>query len=124
MVLTLLVPGLGHLYIEYWKRSLIWFLLSIGSTELLLPDDWLPQEFTIDAYVQASEAIPLWMLAVLSGLYLGCLLDTYVLTRHVNKQFRYEVNDVKSCPNCGREVDEDIDFCHWCTTRLDESDDS
>ena len=22
------------------------------------------------------------------------------------------------CPHCGREVDPDLDFCHWCTERL------
>jgi hypothetical protein len=23
-----------------------------------------------------------------------------------------------SCPNCGKEVDADLDFCHWCTEPL------
>jgi hypothetical protein len=25
------------------------------------------------------------------------------------------------CPECGKELDPEIDFCPWCTTRLDES---
>jgi hypothetical protein len=120
VVLTLLVPGLGHLYIEYWKRSFLWFVLSLGSTELLLPDDWLPSEFTVDAFVQASESVPFWTLSIVTAIYIACLVDTYVLSLHVNEQVRREVGDVQSCPNCGRELDDDIDFCHWCTTRLDQ----
>lgn len=27
--------------------------------------------------------------------------------------------DAGSCPNCGRDLDGDIDFCPWCTTRLE-----
>jgi hypothetical protein len=23
------------------------------------------------------------------------------------------------CPECGKELDPDLDFCPWCTTRLD-----
>ena len=25
------------------------------------------------------------------------------------------------CPECGKELDPDLDFCPWCTTRLDET---
>jgi len=124
VLLTVLLPGLGHLYIEYWKRSILWFLLSVLSTELLLPDDWLPRDLTVEAFVEASESVPLWTLSVVSAIYLASLVDTYVLTRHVNEQARRVAGGVKSCPNCGRELDEDIDFCHWCTTRLGQSDDS
>ena len=28
----------------------------------------------------------------------------------------------RSCPNCGRETDAEIDFCHWCTDPLPGSD--
>ncbi|WP_049986392.1 DUF7575 domain-containing protein [Halobellus rufus] len=27
-----------------------------------------------------------------------------------------------SCPNCGKELDPELDFCPWCTTRLDSTD--
>lgn len=23
-----------------------------------------------------------------------------------------------TCPNCGKEVDADMEFCHWCTTEF------
>ncbi|AXR79121.1 hypothetical protein AArcMg_0898 [Natrarchaeobaculum sulfurireducens] len=27
--------------------------------------------------------------------------------------------DGPTCPQCGKELDEDLAFCHWCTTRLE-----
>ncbi|WP_336021696.1 zinc ribbon domain-containing protein [Halobellus salinisoli] len=27
-----------------------------------------------------------------------------------------------SCPHCGKELDPELDFCPWCTTRLDSAD--
>ncbi|MFB6251737.1 MAG: zinc ribbon domain-containing protein [Halobellus sp.] len=30
-----------------------------------------------------------------------------------------EPADVSSCPNCGKELDPDLDFCPWCTARLE-----
>lgn len=31
-------------------------------------------------------------------------------------------DDAGSCPNCGKELDPELDFCPWCTTRLDPAD--
>ena len=28
----------------------------------------------------------------------------------------------ETCPNCGKELDPELDFCPWCTTRLDQVD--
>ncbi|WP_348612142.1 zinc ribbon domain-containing protein [Halobaculum rarum] len=30
--------------------------------------------------------------------------------------------EAPACPNCGKDLDADLDFCPWCTTRLDWSD--
>lgn len=27
--------------------------------------------------------------------------------------------EAPACPNCGKDLDADLDFCPWCTTRLD-----
>ncbi|WP_418282709.1 DUF7575 domain-containing protein [Halorubrum sp. DTA98] len=34
-----------------------------------------------------------------------------------------EPSAVANCPSCGREVDPELDFCHWCTEELPRSDD-
>ncbi|WP_418282328.1 DUF7575 domain-containing protein [Halorubrum sp. DTA98] len=34
-----------------------------------------------------------------------------------------EVPSAIQCPNCGRETDAEIDFCHWCTEPLPWADD-
>ncbi|MFC6795806.1 zinc ribbon domain-containing protein [Halobaculum halobium] len=31
-------------------------------------------------------------------------------------------DEAPACPNCGKELDADLDFCPWCTTRLDWAD--
>jgi predicted amidophosphoribosyltransferase len=43
----------------------------------------------------------------------GSVGDAYVLARQGSS------TDGQHCPSCGKELDEDLDFCHWCTQRLD-----
>jgi predicted amidophosphoribosyltransferase len=45
------------------------------------------------------------------------VVDAYWLA--VNENQTQEVEAGMTCPNCGKELDEDIDFCHWCTTQLE-----
>jgi hypothetical protein len=29
-----------------------------------------------------------------------------------------EATAAATCPSCGKDVDPDLDFCHWCTERI------
>ena len=45
------------------------------------------------------------------------VVDAYWVA--VNENQTQEIEAGMKCPNCGKELDQDIDFCHWCTTQLE-----
>jgi len=118
-VLTVLIPGLGHLYLRLWGRALLWFLVVIGSVFVLVPE-WFSAESLGDLTGIAEGIDPLTSLALL-GMSALCVVDAYLMANRYNERARRQHDDATtSCPECGRELDGDLDFCHWCTARLDE----
>jgi len=123
VLLTLFVPGLGHIYLRLWLRAILWLALYITATTFVLPDGATPDSVSVDAFVNASEAVPLQAALLVLGISLFCILDAYMMSNYINQEHRRETGGaVTTCPNCGKEVDKDLDFCHWCTTRLDDQD--
>jgi hypothetical protein len=62
---------------------------------------------------------------LLSGVLALCIVDVYLMALRRNavldRAERVAAGEQpRQCPNRGREVDQDIDFCHWCTTELTE----
>ena len=122
VLLTLLIPGLGHLYIREWLRSLAWFLTYVLARRLLLPDEVAPESFSREAFVEAAEATPPWASLAVLAVALLCTVEVYILVRRYNERAARERGaGATTCPACGKELDSDLDFCHWCTTRLDET---
>ena len=119
-VLTVLIPGLGHLYLRLWGRALLWFIIVIGSVLVLVPE-WFGAASLGDLTGIAEGIDPLTSLALL-GMSALCVVDAYLMaTRHNERARRQHDDATTSCPECGRELDGDLDFCHWCTARLDEA---
>ena len=121
-LLTVFVPGLGHLYIQMWGGAILWFLLYFVATVLLFPDQSAPDELSIDGLVAWSEAMPLEVTLTILGITALCMVDVYIRTKQINRHASRQADsggDIQYCPNCGKELDEDIDFCHWCTTELE-----
>jgi hypothetical protein len=146
-LLGTLATGLGHLYLRRWKRGLGWFVVAVAVSALLVPPEaarallsgaggdvaTLAPLFAIgiasvaDAYVLArmrqneaatqdgvgsavtsgSESAPDSEAEARSGVEGGSAADQVPRSADVE------------CPECGKELDPDIDFCPWCTTRLD-----
>lgn len=126
VLLTVFVPGLGHIYLRLWGRAILWLALSILASYLLVPDSVVPESFSADAILAASQTIAIESAVVLLGVSLLCMVDVYVMARQINEYVaRQETggdpNAAHRCPNCRKELDPDIDFCHWCTTELDRS---
>ncbi|PSP81585.1 zinc ribbon domain-containing protein [Halobacteriales archaeon QS_1_68_20] len=120
-LLALVYPGLGHLYLRMWARSLMWFGLMMSVVFLALPEAALqPADGGFGAAIQnVSEAVSQLslesqlLLATITGLQ---VVDAYVLAHRSGQ----ETDDSgPACPSCGKELDEELDFCPWCTTRLD-----
>ncbi len=123
-LLALLYPGLGHLYLRLWARSLMWFALMVSVVFLLLPEAALqPADGGFAAALQnVSDGLgqltleSQLLLATITGLQ---VVDAYVLAH----RGRREDDSGPACPACGKELDEELDFCPWCTHRLEPADD-
>lgn len=115
VVLSVAVTGLGHLYLRKWRRAAMWLLVVVG-TSLLVP------EAALEALADGGrvDVVALAPVLVVSAL---CTLDAYVLARRPPEQARSTRTDEDTarCPHCGGELTAGLDFCHWCTTELDEA---
>jgi hypothetical protein len=119
--LALLSPGLGHVYLREWLRAVVWFGLILAATSMLVPVSPEPTEFTLSAIVtsslSAAEEVPVRSQVALFAITSLSMADAYWMASKRNQQAA-TVEGVP-CPHCGRDVDEDLEFCHWCTTRLE-----
>jgi hypothetical protein len=128
VVLAILYPGLGHVYLRKWGRALLWFVMIVTSSVFLIPDDATPTTMSVDALVTAAEAIPTEVSLLILGLSFLSVLDAYWQATQINERARPTVDDrgevqAEDCPNCGKELDEDLEFCPWCSQRLVEPED-
>jgi hypothetical protein len=112
-LLSALVPAFGHLYLRRWLRALGWVGLTMLST-VFVPDA------TLDALVSGQpfawlDAAPLLVVSLLS------VLDAYRLAVVNNYLLRARATGeaTVACPDCGRPVEDDLDFCQWCGATLD-----
>ncbi|WP_128903922.1 zinc ribbon domain-containing protein [Halorubrum amylolyticum] len=128
-LLGALATGFGHLYLRRWRRAVGWFAVLFAVSYLFV------DPAAIDALAAGEPVDPL---SVAPTLLVGgaSVVDAYVLARAQNalarttgtaeagareateetKHATGETTD--SCPNCGKEVDPELDFCHWCTADL------
>jgi hypothetical protein len=112
-LLGLTITGLGHLYLRRWRRAGAWLVLLFGVAVLFVPPE------AMDAYLNSGDiraVAPVLLVGIASA------LDAYFLARSHNSTVREVVERGTFCPNCGREVDDDLDFCQWCTTQLRDRD--
>ena len=114
-ILALAVAGLGHVYLRRWGRAVAWFLTIVATGTVLIATFASP-----DAGVRE---LPLTVLVPVGCLFVLSAVDAYLLaSRSAAPERADEAQTVADerfqCPNCGREVDPELDFCHWCTRRL------
>lgn len=123
-LLAIVYPGLGHVYLREWIRALLWFGLAIATLLVLMPAAAMPAtgSISLQTVVEASRRIPEGTRLALFGIILLSVFDAYRLAAVGNR--RAETAAGGRCPNCGHDLDGDYDleFCHWCTARLDDTD--
>lgn len=151
--LAVLYPGVGHVYLRAWLRALAWFGLAFLTATVVVPERVLQAgeqggaRAFYDAFV-ALDPVTILPLLVVNALN---AVDAYLTARRSNERSRSVLDrvvggglpsgdddpaagaggagedrsgvDAGSCPNCGRDLDGDIDFCPWCTTRLGNEED-
>jgi hypothetical protein len=131
-MLALIYPGLGHLYLRLWARSLMWFALVAASVVVLVPAEAAIEPAGGGAVAAAEsvwaemKALPLQSKLMLSTITAMEMLDAYMLARRERSNAgARDAGEVDgSCPSCGKDLDEELDFCPWCTERLDEGTDA
>jgi len=82
--LSLLYPGVGHLYLREWFRALLWFALVIGASLVLIPTGIIPETTSASAILEASQSVPLTATIAILLLRLLSMGDAYVLARRLN----------------------------------------
>ncbi|CAJ51580.1 zinc ribbon domain-containing protein [Haloquadratum walsbyi] len=121
LLLGMLATGLGHIYLRRWARGIGWFAATIAVSALFIPPE------AIQTIWSANSDISTFAPAI--GVALASVADAYVLARNDQRSWDdpstagslpdSDTGDgPPSCPNCSRDLDTDIDFCPWCTTKL------
>ncbi|ELZ49609.1 hypothetical protein C464_04006 [Halorubrum coriense DSM 10284] len=129
-LLGTVATGLGHLYLRRWIRALGWLSATLAATVLFVP------ESTLSAVSSGTVADPFSLLPVVL-VSAASVLDAYLVakaerrsdgaratgaagpTEAAEPTRATEADGSPACPACGKPVDPDIGFCHWCTTELD-----
>ena len=117
--LSVVLPGAGHALLRDWVRALLFAGLFVSAVAIFLPTgdiaDASSMSVAIDLTMEETGTMDRF---VLSFIVLFAAIDASI------RAFGFPPNGSSgdggpSCPHCGRELDEDLEFCHWCTTRLE-----
>jgi len=116
-LLAILVTGLGHLYLRRWRRAIGWLVA------VFVVSWWLVEPAALEA-LASGESVDLIEVGPVLLVGLLSVVDAYFVAHAQNKFARSPEPEsgeeaVTRCPNCGKEVDPDLDFCQWCSTSLD-----
>ncbi len=125
-MLGLVYPGLGHVYLRRWLRALAWFVLAAATAALVVP----PSAFEafdangVEGLLEASESFGLEVTLSLLAVRALNVADAYlVAVRDAAAKAAAEAMAgeaaAENCPNCGGELDAELDFCPWCTMRFE-----
>ena len=120
--LSVFMPGAGHALIRDWLRAFVFAALYISAVLLFFPTG------EIAAAGSMSEAMDI--VTAETDTMSQFALSFLVLFAAIDATFRAlgfppgssgsgESSDGPTCPECGKELDDDLEFCHWCTTRLE-----
>jgi len=121
VVLTALLPGLGHAYLRLWGRALMWIGLTTLGVVFLFPVEMYQEIPSLAALVEMTTSMSAGATIALFSIIGFCGLDAYLMAQRIN-HFAGDVGAERPprCPECGNELDGELDFCHWCTTELDD----
>ena len=116
--LTIVVPGLGHVYLRSWLRALLWFWMVVLSVVLFVPEELIQGADSLDSAVALSSELPFEAQLALFVVIAFSAGDAYWQANRTKQR-----DQGRRCPYCGHEIDEalELDFCHWCTQPLSQT---
>ena len=119
--LSVFFPGAGHALIRDWARALLFAGLFVLTAVFFFPLESLSAADSVSEATTIFEAetsrINQFMLSFI--VFFAAVDSALRALGYPPGADSNGGSDGPSCPECGRELDEDIEFCHWCTTRLE-----
>lgn len=118
-LLGTVVTGLGHLYLRRWRRAVGWLGVAVGASVLFVPPS------TVSAFGSGTgDLLAVLPVVLITG---ASALDAYLIARFGNRPDgrpdgaaeATDADDSPACPACGKPVDPDLAFCHWCSTEFE-----
>lgn len=120
-LLGTVVTGLGHFYLRRWLRALGWLGLIVAASVLLIPESMI-SALSSGTLTDPFSTLPIVLISAAGA------LDAYLIAKT-----KVQVDEVQAasgagptggdrspdCPACGKPVDADLGFCHWCTTEFE-----
>lgn len=119
VLLSLVFPGVGHVYLRDWIRAILFATFFLTAVILFVPITTVAEAGSVTgAHEQLVEGVSTMDLALLVFVVCFCAIDAGL--RGASRPRGGEPGtDAPACPNCGRELDLELEFCHWCTYRFD-----
>lgn len=122
-LLAALVTGLGHLYLRRVYRAVGWLAVSLAVSLFFV--DPAAVEKLMAGGVSRDVLVNVAPSVLVTGL---SVIDAYLLARTQLVRSRSPVTggdadgDPPTCSHCGKDLDPDLEFCHWCTNPIDDLD--
>lgn len=119
-VLALIYPGLGHVYLRAWLRAVAWFLVALFAAAMVMPESaYAAYEANgFSGLVEVSRNLPMEALLSMTVVRVLNAMDAYLTGLQRSSTEGAGESEAATCPECGKELDEDLDFCPWCSARL------
>jgi hypothetical protein len=123
--LSVIMPGAGHVLVRDWLRAAVFAGLFLSASVFFLPMDQIATAGPITSYDDLLGQAR--TIAEGTDPMTQFLLSFIALFAAIDATFRAlgyppggtDATDGPTCPECGKEIDEELAFCHWCTTRLE-----
>lgn len=132
-LLALALTGLGHAYLRRWLRGLGWLAATYAVVLLFVPPETVETFGAGGTLGDPTAILPPFLVIVASA------VDAYLLARRTRQRTPAGAaaggagagsagtgrpveggdGEALACPECGKELDAELDFCPWCTAELD-----
>ena len=113
-LLLFLQPGLGHLYLREWLRTVLWAGLWVGSLVVVADSAGLDLAdpgalVAAVGFFTDPDALPVEVVLTALSVTAFATLDAYWLTARNNHRLQ---NRTGCCEECGERLDPSLEFCH------------
>ena len=117
--LSVFLPGAGHALLRDWLRALLFAGLFVSALYVFLPTQQLSAAGSMTAAMNvATSELSRLDRFVLSFIIMFAAIDAGFRAMGFPPDASND-GDGPACPHCGRGLDEDLEFCHWCTEPLE-----